>query len=121
MNIHTLHSNRSHKLDYDFGTDYGICCWFTPQLNLTEIIQAHHKADQKDAQTNIKSVGTARKKQLQPRMGQRDIQGHYFNNIKKGATSGKYNGYKLLLDIESFDYDYYDEGSEGLKVNYFTL
>ena len=21
----------------DFGTDYGICCWYTPQLNYTEI------------------------------------------------------------------------------------
>ena len=21
----------------DFGTDYGICCWYTPQLNFSEI------------------------------------------------------------------------------------
>ena len=21
----------------DFGTDYGICCWYTPQLNFTQI------------------------------------------------------------------------------------
>ena len=26
------------------------------------------------------------------------------------------NGFSVLFDIESFDYGYYDEGSEGLKV-----
>ena len=26
----------------DFGTDYGICCWYTPQLNYTQI-DAHTK------------------------------------------------------------------------------
>jgi hypothetical protein len=25
------------------------------------------------------------------------------------------NGFSVLFDIESFDYGYYDEGSEGLK------
>ena len=119
MNVHALHSNSSHQLDYDFGTDYGICCWFTPQLNLTEII-GQFKADQKKAQGNVKGAGTvARQKKLQQRMAQLDIQGHWFSNIRKGATSGKHNGYKLLFDIESFDYNYYDEGSEGLKVQYF--
>ena len=24
-------------IERDFGTDYGICCWYTPQLNLTEV------------------------------------------------------------------------------------
>ena len=27
------------EIDRDFGTDYGICCWYTPQLNFTLIIQ----------------------------------------------------------------------------------
>ena len=26
------------------------------------------------------------------------------------------NGFSVLFDVESFDYGYYDEGSEGLKV-----
>ena len=28
-----------HAIERDFGTDYGICCWYTPQLNFTEIDQ----------------------------------------------------------------------------------
>ena len=28
----------------DFGTDYGICCWYTPQINFTEI-DIHTKAN----------------------------------------------------------------------------
>ncbi len=27
----------SFESDRDFGTDYGICCWFTPQFNFTLI------------------------------------------------------------------------------------
>ena len=27
----------SFEIKRDFGTDYGICCWYTPQLNFTEI------------------------------------------------------------------------------------
>ena len=101
----TVH-NSSQEVDYDFGTDYGICCWFTPQLNLTEIIGEFKKERNKpDMSANSNS-----------RMGQMDIQGHWFANIKKGANSGKHNGYKLLFDIESFDYNDYDEGSEGIKV-----
>ena len=38
-----------------------------------------------------------------------------FLNLQ-GAKTGKDNGYTMLFDIESFDYSYYDEGSEGLKV-----
>ena len=34
----------------------------------------------------------------------------------QGAKTGKDNGFSVLFDIESFDYGYYDEGSEGLKV-----
>ena len=41
-----------------------------------------------------------------------NIQYIYF----QGAKTGKDNGYTMLFDIESFDYSYYDEGSEGLKV-----
>ena len=98
--------NSSYEIDYDFGTDYGICCWFTPQLNLTQIM------------TNFQSKknNTSSRSVVSTRMGQMDIDGHWFAEIKKGATAGKHNGYKLLFDIETFDYNYYDEGSEGLKV-----
>ena len=34
----------------------------------------------------------------------------------QGAKTGKDNGFSVLFDIESYDYGYYDEGSEGLKV-----
>ena len=31
----------------DFGTDYGICCWYTPQINFTAVEQ-HRKENQLD-------------------------------------------------------------------------
>ena len=71
----------------DFGTDYGICCWYTPQLNFSDI---PHGDDTDWA--------------------------YWFNSVPKGAKTGKDNGFSMLFDIESFDYGYYDEGSEGLKV-----
>ena len=36
--------------------------------------------------------------------------------IFQGAKTGKDNGYTILLDVESFDYKFFKEGSEGLKV-----
>ena len=32
----------SFEIKRDFGTDYGICCWYTPQLNFTQIDQHTH-------------------------------------------------------------------------------
>ena len=96
----------AYDIDYDFGTDYGICCWFSPQLNLSQIRQdflQNQKALNKTVEENF-------------RMGQMDIDGHWFANIPKGATTGKHNGFTMLVDIESFDYNYSDEGAEGLKV-----
>ena len=46
---------------------------------------------------------------------------YWFGTVKKGAKTGKENGFSVLFDIESFDYGYYDEGSEGLKVRSSTL
>ena len=40
----------------------------------------------------------------------------WFGSVEKGAKTGKDNGFSVLFDIESYDYGYYDEGSEGLKV-----
>ena len=93
------------EIDYDFGTDYGICCWFTPQLNYTEIVRQYKSAHSASSTNNT------------PRMVQRDIDGHWFTHVQKGATSGKHNGYSLIFDVEVFDYIYYTEGSEGLKVS----
>ena len=45
-----------------------------------------------------------------------EIAALHISNCLQGAKTGKDNGYTMLFDIESFDYSYYDEGSEGLKV-----
>lgn len=65
----------------------GICCWYTPQLNFSAI------PDGPDTDW-----------------------AYWFNSVPKGAKTGKDNGFSVLFDIESYDYGYYDEGSEGLKV-----
>ena len=36
--------------------------------------------------------------------------------VFQGSKTGKDNGFTMLFDIESFDYSYYNEGSEGLKL-----
>ena len=43
---------------------------------------------------------------------------NYFDSafVLQGAKTGKDNGYTILLDVESFDYKFFKEGSEGLKV-----
>ncbi|TRY74967.1 hypothetical protein TCAL_04960, partial [Tigriopus californicus] len=83
----------SFESERDFGTDYGICCWYTPQFNFTEIVRVSHEQGLEEPNW-----------------------GHWFTNIEKGAKTGKDNGYTMLLDIESFDYKFFNEGSEGLKV-----
>ena len=37
-------------IERDFGTDYGICCWYTPQLNFTEVAahMRHHGLQEPD-------------------------------------------------------------------------
>ena len=35
----------SFEIKRDFGTDYGICCWYTPQLNFTEIDRYFNATD----------------------------------------------------------------------------
>ena len=34
----------------------------------------------------------------------------------QGSKTGIDNGFTMLFDIESFDYSYFNEGSEGLKL-----
>ena len=36
--------------------------------------------------------------------------------LVQGSKTGKDNGFTMLFDIESFDYSYFNEGSEGLKL-----
>ena len=98
-------SEGAYDMDYDFGTDYGICCWFSPQLNLSEIRKQFIHTSTQTFPENW-------------RMGQMDIDGKWFANIKKGAETGKNNGFTMLVDIESFDYALSAEGAEGLKVTY---
>ena len=50
------------EIERDFGTDYGICCWYTPQLNFTEIlldmkVNSLHEPDWGKFFTNIEKVG----------------------------------------------------------------
>ena len=99
-------SEGAYDIDYDFGTDYGICCWFSPQLNLSQIRESFFSKRRASNKTVDKNF----------RMGQMDIDGQWFENITKGATTGKHNGFTMLVDIEAFDYNYSDEGAEGLKV-----
>ena len=49
----------------DFGTDYGICCWYTPQLNFSAI------PDGPDTDW-----------------------AYWFNSVPKGAKTGKDNGFR---------------------------
>ena len=100
-------SEGAYDIDYDFGTDYGICCWFSPQLNLTEI--------RENFLLNMNGLNKTIDENF--RMGQMDINGEWFANISKGATTGKHNGFTMLVDIETFDYNHSDEGAEGLKVS----
>jgi len=89
--------NQTKTYDYaierDFGTDYGICCWYTPQLNFTQIDLHTHENHLHEPDW-----------------------GHWFMNVPKGSKTGKDNGFTMLFDIESFDYSYFNEGSEGLKL-----
>ena len=99
-------SEGSYDIDYDFGTDFGICCWFSPQLNLTEIRE----------QFIINHLDSNPPLPEHWRMGQLDIDGSWFQNIEKGADTGKNTGFTMLVDLELFDYTFSEEGAEGLKV-----
>ena len=70
--------DKTTEIDYDFGTDYGICCWFTPQLNYTEIVRQY------------KSVHSATSARNTRRMVQRDIDGHWFTNVQNHLSFYSY-------------------------------
>ena len=51
------------------------------------------------------------------------VDSKYFNELhilkfflSQGAKTGLDNGFTILLDVESFDYKFFKEGSTGLKV-----
>ena len=77
-------------LEWDMEMDYGICCYYSPQLNTTQM-------NIEKQQNNLDW-------------------GKLYRNMPKGAPMGKDNGYSLLLDIEVFDYGYRNEISEGVKM-----
>ena len=66
----------------DIDTDFAICCWFTPQLQDLTQVKAHQDAENLD----------------EPDWGL------WMGNVPKGVQSGKDNGYKMVLDLETFDY-----------------
>ena len=107
--------NQSKTYEYaivrDFGTDYGICCWYTPQLNFTEIDlhakENHlHEPDWGHWFMNVPKVG----------FGGITSFDKTILCVLQGSKTGKDNGFTMLFDIESFDYSYLNEGSEGLKL-----
>lgn len=109
--------NQTKTYDYaierDFGTDYGICCWYTPQLNFTQIdLHTHenhlHEPDWGHWFMNVPKVFRNKSQQF------KWIE--YTFLIFQGSKTGKDNGFTMLFDIESFDYSYFNEGSEGLKL-----
>ena len=55
------------EIDRDFGTDFGNCCWYTPQINLTEVKK--HQVE-----NNL----------LEPAWG------YWFSNMKKVHFSGHF-------------------------------
>ena len=77
--------------EWDMEMDYGICCYYSPQLNTTKM------------------------KDDEGRQGHLDW-GRLYREMPKGAPMGKDNGYSMLFDIEIFDYGYRNEPSEGLKM-----
>ena len=57
------------EIPREFGTDYGICCWYTPQLNFTEILEHQmennlHEPDWSNFFLNIKKVRYQKKQRL---------------------------------------------------------
>ena len=57
------------EIPREFGTDYGICCWYTPQLNFTEILehQMEHNLTEPDWSNfflNIKKVRISQKQNI---------------------------------------------------------
>ena len=107
--------NQSKTYEYaivrDFGTDYGICCWYTPQLNYTEI-------DLHTRQNNLLEPDWEfwfEKKVPKVEKYSHPILSLTLGTVQ-GSKTGKDNGFTMLFDIESFDYSYFNEGSEGLKL-----
>ena len=107
--------NQSKTYEYaivrDFGTDYGICCWYTPQLNYTEI-------DLHTRQNNLLEPDWEFWfEERVPKVEQCSHSSFSLNVCTvQGSKTGKDNGFTMLFDIESFDYSYFNEGSEGLKL-----
>ena len=65
-----------HAIDREFGTDYGICCWYTPQLNYTEIDVHRRKYELEEPHWEL--WFDERVKKVQIRLEQK-----YFKSFKK--------------------------------------
>ena len=76
------------KIPRDFGTDYGICCWHTPQLNLTEVYnhQIEHNLSEPEWGiffTNVQKVKTFQGKKKH--ICSTQIFTHYHNKLWVGC------------------------------------
>ena len=73
------------------STDYGACCLITPYLDLENPKTRHISA--------------------------RNYKGKHYHSIPKGLTrNGIQNGLTVMIDVESYDYGFFERGSEGLRV-----
>ena len=98
-----------HPIEREFGTDHGICCWYTPQVDLTEV-EAHRM----DNNFNEPDWGYWFAKLPKEKFSFSQMCVDIF--FSKGSLSGLGNGFQMVLDIETFDYELTNEGSEGIKV-----
>ena len=76
---------------YKTSTDYGACCLITPYLDFE----------------NPKLVG------VNPQF----YTGQDYLDIPKGLTrNGIKNGLNIMLDVENYDYSYFERGAKGFRV-----
>ena len=62
------------EIERDFGTDFGTCCWYTPQINLTEVKEHQNE-------NNLEEPDW----------------GHWFSNLKKAHS----NWHFMYFDVKS--------------------
>ena len=91
-----LYSDWKQKVNHTFlnayilGTDFGVCCLITPWL------------DFENPHTRSKPAT--------------EYIGEDFHSIQRGVKNGLQNGLKLMVDIEVWDYAYFNNEAQGLKL-----
>ena len=73
------------------STDYGACCLITPYLDLENPTTKAQKSS--------------------------DYTGEQYRSIPKGLTrNGIQNGLKVMVDVENYDYAFFERGAKGFRV-----